>query len=53
RAKLELEPSAAPSEVGSILVIQSGAPVLLIIRTTYLQKGIAFEHAKSVYRGDR
>lgn len=53
RAKQELEPSAATTEEANILGIQKGAPVLLIKRTTYLQNGTAFEHAKSVYRGDR
>lgn len=48
-----LEPSAATTEEANILGIQKGAPVLLIKRTTYLQNGTAFEHAKSVYRGDR
>lgn len=53
RAIQELEPSAATPEEASILGIQKGAPVLLIKRTTYLQNGTAFEHAKSVYSSDR
>ncbi|MGM0860851.1 GntR family transcriptional regulator [Bacillus atrophaeus] len=52
-AKQELEPSAATQEEAKLLEIKKGAPVLLIKRTTYLQSGIAFEHVKSIYRGDR
>ena len=52
-ATQSLEPILAPSHEASILHVAPGAPLLLMHRTTYDEGGRAFEHVKSLYRGDR
>ncbi len=52
-ATQSLEPILAPSHEATILHVAPGAPLLLMYRVTYDQSGRAFEHVKSLYRGDR
>ncbi|MGE6630175.1 GntR family transcriptional regulator [Bacillus sp. NPDC077027] len=52
-AKQELEANIATKEEADWLSIVEGAPVLSIVRTTYLQNDLPFEYVTSVYRGDR
>ncbi|MBA2679819.1 MAG: GntR family transcriptional regulator [Ktedonobacteraceae bacterium] len=52
-ATQSLEPILAPSHEAAILDVAPGAPLLLMHRTTYDEGGRAFEHVKSLYRGDR
>ena len=52
-ATQSLEPILAPPYEATLLHIAPGSPLLLIHRVTYDQNGQAFEHVKSLYRGDR
>ncbi|PCK19863.1 phosphonate metabolism transcriptional regulator PhnF [Bacillus pumilus] len=52
-AKQELEANVASKDEAHLLSISTGAPVLSITRTTYLQNDLPFEFVLSVYRGDR
>ena len=52
-ATQSLEPILAPSHEAAILHVAPGAPLLLMHRITHDQNGRAFEHVKSLYRGDR
>lgn len=48
-----LEPVLAPPYEASLLHVAPGSPLLLMHRVTYDYSGRAFEHVKSLYRGDR
>lgn len=48
-----LEPILAPPYEASLLHVAPGSPLLLMHRVTYDHSGRAFEHVKSLYRGDR
>jgi GntR family transcriptional regulator len=48
-----LEAVAAPIEIGSLLGIEAGAPVLRIAQVGYTADGRPVEDATSWYRGDR
>lgn len=48
-----LEPLLAPPYEASLLHVAPGSPLLLMHRVTYDHSGRAFEHVKSLYRGDR
>ena len=48
-----LEPILAPPYEATLLHVAPGSPLLLMHRVTYDQNGRAFEHVKSLYRGDR
>ncbi len=52
-ATQSLEPILAPPYEAALLHVAPGSPLLLIHRVTYDQNGWAFEHVKSLYRGDR
>ena len=52
-ATKSLEPILAPPYEATLLHVAPGVPLLLIHRVTYDQNGRAFEHVKSLYRGDR
>jgi GntR family transcriptional regulator len=52
-ATQSLEPILAPPYEATLLHVALGSPLLLIHRVTYDQNGRAFEHVKSLYRGDR
>jgi GntR family transcriptional regulator len=52
-ATQSLEPILAPPYEASLLHVAPGSPLLLMHRITYDQSGRAFEHVKSLYRGDR
>ncbi len=52
-ATQSLEPILAPPYEAKLLHIAPGAPLLLIHRVTYDANDRAFEHVKSLYRGDR
>ncbi|OLP65329.1 HTH-type transcriptional repressor YvoA [Bacillus pumilus] len=52
-ATQELEANVATKGEAHLLSITTGAPVLSITRTTYLQNDLPFEYVLSVYRGDR
>ncbi|MDM5299563.1 GntR family transcriptional regulator [Bacillus pumilus] len=52
-ATQELEANVATKAEAHLLSITTGAPVLSITRTTYLQNDLPFEYVLSVYRGDR
>jgi GntR family transcriptional regulator len=52
-ATQSLEPILAPPYEATLLHVAPGAPLLLMHRVTYDQDGRAFEHVKSLYRGDR
>jgi len=52
-ATQSLEPILAPLYEAMLLHVASGAPLLYMHRVTYDQNGLAFEHVKSFYRGDR
>jgi len=52
-ATQSLEPILAPPYEASLLHVAPGSPLLLMHRITYDQNGRAFEHVKSLYRGDR
>ena len=53
RATQSLEPILAPPYEAMLLHIAPGSPLLFMHRVTYEQNGRAFEHVKSLYRGDR
>ncbi len=48
-----IEPACATTYEASLLHVDPGTPLLLMHRITYNQNGRAFEHVKSLYRGDR
>jgi GntR family transcriptional regulator len=52
-ARQTVEPTLAPPYEASLLHVAPGAPLLLMHRITYDASGRAFEHVKSLYRGDR
>lgn len=52
-AEQELEAGLARDEEARVLKVAPAAPVLLIRRTTYTERGQPLEYAKSVYRGDK
>ncbi|GAC1346497.1 MAG: transcriptional regulator NagR [Ktedonobacteraceae bacterium] len=52
-AAQSLEPILAPLHEAKLLHIAPGSPLLLMHRITYDRSGRAFEHVKSLYRGDR
>ena len=52
-ATQSLEPIVAPPYEANLLHVAPGSPLLLMHRVTYDQSGRAFEHVKSLYRGDR
>ena len=52
-ATQSLEPILAPSYEAGLLHVPTGSPLLLMHRVTSNQNGKAFEHVKSMYRGDR
>jgi len=52
-ATQSLEPIFAPPYEATLLHVAPGSPLLLMHRVTYDQNGRAFEHVKSLYRGDR
>ncbi|HEY2419839.1 MAG TPA: GntR family transcriptional regulator [Neobacillus sp.] len=52
-AKQEIEASIATLKEAEDLGIEVGAPILLMVRTSYLQSGIPFELVKSSFRADR
>lgn len=52
-ATQSLEPILAPAYEATLLHVAPGSPLLLMHRVTYDQSGRAFEHVKSLYRGDR
>src|SRR6266852_1439584 len=52
-ATQSLEPILAPPYEAMLLHVAPGSPLLLMHRVTYEQNGRAFEHVKSLYRGDR
>lgn len=52
-ARQEIEASIAGPKEADELAIEVGAPVLLIVRTSYLQDGTPFELVKSAFRADR
>jgi GntR family transcriptional regulator len=52
-ATQSLEPIFAPPYEATLLHVAAGSPLLLMYRVTYDQSGRAFEHVKSLYRGDR
>ena len=52
-ATQSLEPILAPAYEAGLLHVAPGSPLLLMHRVTYDQNGKAFEHVKSMYRGDR
>lgn len=52
-ATQSLEPIIAPPYEATLLHVVPGSPLLLMHRVTYDQSGRAFEHVKSLYRGDR
>lgn len=52
-ATQSLEPILAPPYEATLLHVAPGSPLLLMHRITYDSSGRAFEHVKSLYRGDR
>jgi len=48
-----LEPILAPPYEAMLLHVAAGSPLLLMHRVTYDRNGRAFEHVKSLSRGDR
>lgn len=52
-ARQEIEASIAGAEEARDLKIAEGAPVLLIVRTSFLADGTPFELVKSSFRADR
>lgn len=52
-ATQQIEASIAREPEIKLLQIEKGAPVLLIVRTSYLKDGAPFEYVKSAYRADR
>lgn len=52
-AKQEIEASIADESAAKELSIEKGAPILLMVRTSFLQDGTPFELVKSAFRADR
>lgn len=52
-AKQEIEASIANIGEAEDLAIAEGAPILLMVRTSYLQNGVPFELVLSSFRADR
>ncbi|MFD1737559.1 GntR family transcriptional regulator [Bacillus salitolerans] len=52
-ATQEIEATVANAEESELLKIPKGSPTLTIKRICYLENGVAFESAKTVFRGDR
>lgn len=52
-AKQSLEASIASADVAKLLGIKSGAPTLILNRTSFLEDGKPFEFTKTTFRGDR
>jgi GntR family transcriptional regulator len=52
-AKQEIEASIADEKTAKELSIEKGAPVLLMVRISYLEDGTPFELVKSTFRADR
>jgi GntR family transcriptional regulator len=52
-ATQSLEPILASPHEAALLHVAPGSPLLLMHRVTYNENGRAFEHVKSLYRGDR
>ncbi|WP_153125597.1 GntR family transcriptional regulator [Peribacillus tepidiphilus] len=52
-AAQQIEAASAKEIEVKHLEIEKGSPVLLILRTSYLQDGTPFEFVKSAYRADR
>lgn len=52
-AKQEIEASIADVMEAQELAIEKGAPILLMVRTSFLQDGTPFELVKSSFRADR
>lgn len=52
-AKQEIEASIANCDDAKELSIEEGAPILLIMRISFLQDGTPFEQVKSSFRADR
>ncbi|MCF6137771.1 GntR family transcriptional regulator [Pseudalkalibacillus berkeleyi] len=53
RASQQIEASIAGEHDSSLLDIQTGSPVLIVNRTTYLHTGEPFETVQTVFRGDQ
>jgi GntR family transcriptional regulator len=52
-AKQEIEASIADELTANVLSIEKGAPILLMVRTSFLKDGTPFELVKSSFRADR
>jgi GntR family transcriptional regulator len=52
-ATQQIEASIAKDQELRLLEIEKGSPVLLILRSSYLEDGTPFEFVKSAYRADR
>jgi len=52
-ARQEIEASIAGQAEAEMLSIEKGAPILLIVRKSYLEDGTPFELVKSSFRADR
>lgn len=48
-----LEPVAARAEEARLLQVDVGAPLMLIVRTTFTVAGLAIEYARDLFRPDR
>lgn len=53
RAVQTIETAMAEPEQYKLLEADSGTPVLILVRTTYDQRGLPLEYVLSTYRGDR
>jgi GntR family transcriptional regulator len=53
RAVQSIETAMAEPEHYELLEADNSMPMLMLVRTTYDQAGVAFEHVLSVFRGDR
>lgn len=52
-ARQTIEPVSATAYEAELLHVEPGAPLLLMYRITFDERGEAIEYVKSVYRGDR
>ncbi|WP_318153050.1 GntR family transcriptional regulator [Metabacillus arenae] len=53
QATQQLEASTARESESKLLEVEKGAPILLILRTSFLKDGTPYEFVRSAYRGDR
>ena len=52
-AKQEIEASIADELTANVLSVEKGAPILLMVRTSFLKDGTPFELVQSSFRADR